>query len=460
MVNNSAVNSHKSSNVTVDSCPVNSSITEENNAALEAIGEFDWSPSVQGNILGAGFLGYVVTQMLGGLWAEKYGAKITIIGGLFLSSLAHILSPLAAWTSGNLMIAMQLIRGIGQGLIPAAHCVVAANWFPKNERAILNALSMSGYCLGALVGSISSGFMCLSPLLGGWPSVYYVYGGSGLLLCLSFQIFLYETPKCHPYIKDSELNYILQNQENELSHKRPPTPWKKILTSVPLYAVTYAISAAFWVGSHFLSVHSIFLGTILHFSLEENGFFTSFPLAIQMVFSYTGGWISKWLETRNYVGTDKLRKGFNLLFCIGYSLGLIGVIYVGCDRMWSNIIAIIAMGFAGFVYCGCMTTVIDMSPTFAGTVMGLSSTIASLASFIFPVLVGFMTNEKQTIEQWNNIFWICIGITMSSGIIFCVFGSAEVQPWNDPSTETKHKTESKDTLELDSEYQMDIVTHM
>ncbi|GBM21366.1 hypothetical protein AVEN_243934-1, partial [Araneus ventricosus] len=113
--------------------------------------------------------------MLGGLLAERYGAKITIIVGLFLSSLAHILSPVAAWTSSNAMIAMQLIRGIGQGLIPAAHCVVAANWFPMIERGLLNSLAMSGYCVGALVSGFSAGSMCLSSFLGGWPSVYYVY---------------------------------------------------------------------------------------------------------------------------------------------------------------------------------------------------------------------------------------------------------------------------------------------
>ncbi|GBM06907.1 Putative inorganic phosphate cotransporter, partial [Araneus ventricosus] len=257
---------------TVDSCPINSSNSKGDNTSPEEEGEFDWSPSVQGNILGAGFLGYVVTQMLGGLLAERYGAKITIIVGLFLSSLAHILTPVAAWTSSNVMIAMQLIRGIGQGLIPAAHCVVAANWFPMIERGLLNSLVLSGYCVGALVSGFSAGSMCLSSFLGGWPSVYYVYGGLGLILCLCFQVFLYETPKCHPKIKDSELNYILQNQERDLSQKRPPTPWRKILTSVPVYAVTYAIFAAFWVGAHFLSVHPIFLGTIMHFSLQEVSF--------------------------------------------------------------------------------------------------------------------------------------------------------------------------------------------
>ncbi|GFR13716.1 inorganic phosphate cotransporter, partial [Trichonephila clavata] len=218
MVNNTAIDSHKISNVNVASCPFNFSISDEDHLQ-DNTGEFDWSPAIQGYILGAGFLGYVVTQMPGGTLAECYGAKFTVVCGLFLSSVGHILSPLAAQSSAYLLIVMQLVRGIGQGLIAPAQCVLAANWFPSNERSLLNPLIMSGYSVGSLVGGFTSGAMCSSTLLGGWPSVYYIYGALGLLLTLCVQLFMYESPKCHPRIKESELSYILQNQETDLSQK-------------------------------------------------------------------------------------------------------------------------------------------------------------------------------------------------------------------------------------------------
>ncbi|GFY44209.1 putative inorganic phosphate cotransporter [Trichonephila inaurata madagascariensis] len=305
MVNNTAVDSHKNSNATVVSCPFNVSNSEENDLP-ENTGEFDWSPAMQGYVLGAGFLGYVVTQMPGGMLAESYGAKLTVVGGLFISSLAHFLSPFAAWSSVYLLIAMQLIRGIGQGLIAPAQCVLAANWFPSNERSLLNPIIMSGYSFGCIIGGFSSGTMCSSHVLGGWPSVYYIYGALGLLLSLCVQLFMYESPNCHPRIKDSELNYILQNQETDLSQKRPPTPWKKIFSSVPLYAVTYAIFSAFWSGAHFLSVQPMFLGTMLHFTIKENGILTSLPFIVQVVFTFIASGVSKWLNSNNYVGVDKI----------------------------------------------------------------------------------------------------------------------------------------------------------
>ncbi|XP_055933981.1 putative inorganic phosphate cotransporter isoform X3 [Argiope bruennichi] len=331
---------------------------------------------------------------------------------------------------------------VSKGLIPAAHCVLAANWFPRSERGLLNSLVMAGYSSGALISGFSSGPMCSSTFLGGWPSVYYVYGALGLVLCLCFHVFIFESPTGHPRISDAELSLILNDQESQLTLKRPPTPWKSILTSGPVYAVTYAIFGTYWMVSHFLSVQPIFLGTILHFSIQENGFFTSVPFAFQIFLTFTASWVSKWLNTHGYVGVDKVRKGSNLLFSLGYSLCLLGVYFSGCERLPSTGFGIAAMCFIGLSFTGCMIAPVDMSPTFAGSVMGLSSTIGSLAAFIFPVLVGIMTDGQQTLEQWNKIFFMCIGIVLSSGIFFCIFGSAEVQPWNYTSSEDENKAYS------------------
>lgn len=52
---------------------------------------------------------------------------------------------------------------------------------------------------------------------------------------------------------------------------------------------------------------------------------------------------------------------------------------------------------------------------------------------------------QQTIEQWHKTFIICIIVVLSSGVVFSIFGSAEIQSWNDVpqdnSQEGKHKTD-------------------
>ncbi|GBM44697.1 Putative inorganic phosphate cotransporter [Araneus ventricosus] len=195
----------------------------------------------------------------------------------------------------------------------AAYSVIASNWFPSMERGLFNSLILSGIAVGAMISGFSAGALCSSSILGGWPSVYYLYGGLGLVQCVCVQVFLYESPKVHPGITDKEKNYILYYQEADLNKKRPPTPWKDITRSVPVYAMTFAMFGAYWATSHLLSVHPIFLSTMLHFSLEESGFIVSLTFIIQIMISFSTSFASDCLSRKNLVGVDKLRKGINFL---------------------------------------------------------------------------------------------------------------------------------------------------
>ncbi|CAL1293173.1 unnamed protein product [Larinioides sclopetarius] len=394
MVNNTAISLRDASNTSTTSCPSNLQRVEKN-PRYQVEGEFDWSPEIQGYILGSSFLGYVVTQMPGGMMAEKISAKITIIMGVFISSLCHLISPFASWSNTYFILAIQFMRGIGQGLIPAASCVLAANWFPIKERGFLNTAMMSGFCAGALLGGVATGALCSSTLFRGWPSVYYIFGSLGIIFSIFLQLFLFDSPKTHPRITQSELKYILLNQEFSFSGKRPPIPWRKLFTSVPFYALTVAMTGQFWASTHFVSVHPTFLGTILHYPIHENGLFASVPFVLQIFLALLVSWISGWLNKHQYASVDSVRKGCNLLFSLGYSLCLLGIYAAGCDKSISAPFSILAMGSVGLSFAGCMIAAIDMSPTFAGTIMGVSSIISSLSGFIMPILVGVLTNEED-----------------------------------------------------------------
>ncbi|KAF8787703.1 putative inorganic phosphate cotransporter like protein [Argiope bruennichi] len=182
-------------------------------------------------------------------------------------------------------------------------------------------------------------------------------------------------------------------------------------------------------------------------SKHKNGLFASVPFVLQTFLALLVSWISGWLNKHKYAGVDKVRKGCNFLFCVGYSLCLLGIYAAGCDKSTSAPFSILAMGSVGLSFAGCMIAAIDMSPTFAGTIMGVSSIISSLSGFIMPILVGVLTNDEQTLEQWNKVFFISIGVTMTSGIIFSLFGSAEVQDWNFPVLKEFEKGDEKNNKE-------------
>ncbi|EYB80939.1 hypothetical protein Y032_0396g672 [Ancylostoma ceylanicum] len=82
-------------------------------------GEFEWSKALQGQILGAFFWGYILTQVLGGYLAAHFGGKLVILTTTLVSSLLTLASPLAARTNPYLFAVLRA----GVGLLQVAFTV-------------------------------------------------------------------------------------------------------------------------------------------------------------------------------------------------------------------------------------------------------------------------------------------------------------------------------------------------
>lgn len=77
-------------------------------------GEFEWDEVQQGIILGSFFWGYVLTQLPGGIIAQRYGGKWPLGLGLLITAVFALLTPLAARTHVGFLIAARVIQGLGE----------------------------------------------------------------------------------------------------------------------------------------------------------------------------------------------------------------------------------------------------------------------------------------------------------------------------------------------------------
>lgn len=76
-------------------------------------GELEWSKELRGAALSSFYLGYVFTQIPGGLLAGRFGGKHVFGTGIFITALATLLVPLAARTHVYLLIALRVLMGLG-----------------------------------------------------------------------------------------------------------------------------------------------------------------------------------------------------------------------------------------------------------------------------------------------------------------------------------------------------------
>lgn len=56
-----------------------------------------------------------------------------------------------------------------------------------------------------------SGLLADWEFVGGWPSIFYVFGAIGTVWCIAFLLWVYEDPEKHPSISEDEKKYILSS---------------------------------------------------------------------------------------------------------------------------------------------------------------------------------------------------------------------------------------------------------
>ena len=131
--------------------------------------ELGWDYERIGFVSMSFFLGYIVTQVLGGYLSDKFGAKLVLGYGLILWSIFTILTPMASYAGFTFLILARIGMGLGEGItFPAWHSLYA-RWVPLGERARSVGITNSGLFLGTVFANnypyhCSSSWMALGIL--------------------------------------------------------------------------------------------------------------------------------------------------------------------------------------------------------------------------------------------------------------------------------------------------------
>lgn len=115
------------------------------------------------------------------------------------------------------------------------------------------------------------------------------------------------------------------------------------------------------------------------------------------------------------------------------------------------------MAFKGNYYPGMRVNALDLSPNYAGTIIAISNGAAALSGIAVPIFIGYMAPDvklikynclsptlikyvdlisiymllfQSTLEQWRFVFWFALGVSIVRTIIYLIWASADVQPWN------------------------------
>nr|XP_042911231.1 putative inorganic phosphate cotransporter isoform X1 [Parasteatoda tepidariorum]XP_042911232.1 putative inorganic phosphate cotransporter isoform X2 [Parasteatoda tepidariorum] len=449
-------------NETLQTCPelINSRNATKVEETKIIMGEFDWDSQIQGQILGSFFYGYLFTQIPGGILAEKCSAKWVTGFGILVTAIFTLLTPLAArWSIWTLMAA-RVIEGLASGVVPPAMTVMISQWSPKNERSRITTAICVGIMVGTVITNPITGILCESPIFGGWPSAFYIFGSLGCVWFLLWAVLVYESPETHPFITKKELTFIQANIEKR-AKINVKIPWKSIWTSLPVWAVVIGHFGHNWAFYTLLIMAPTYLSNVLHFDLKNNGILSGLPWLTMTLCSILASLTADTIRASGRLEITTIRKLMTSIAIFLPGVCVLSIAFIGCHPIIIVAVLCLSFGFNGFIFSGVLVNHVDMSPQFAGTLFGITNTAATLPGFLAPTLIGVILKSGQTLNNWGIIFMMTSAIYFIVGIFYIIFASADLQPWNNIN-EDRHSKElpkSAVSFKSPSSYSVKYINH-
>lgn len=393
--------------------------------------------SSKGTILSTFYYGYACSQVPGGWAAQKIGGRRVLLLSFVLWSLTCALVPLDPNRVLVLVLA-RLLVGVAQGFIfPSIHTVLA-QWVPPHERSRSVSLTTSGMYLGAAAG------MLLLPSLvkfRGPQSVFVAEAALGVMWSILWFNYASDPPRSeHPkaaaagfgeHILPIKGNQKLKVENGGSSVKTTKIPWKKILLSLPVWAIVvnnFTFHYALYVLMNWLPTY---FEQGLQLSLQDMGSSKMLPYFNMFIFSNIGGVVADHLITRKIMSVTRTRKFLNTIGFVVASLALVAlpVFRTAGGAVFCSSVALgfLALGRAGFA-----VNHMDIAPRYAGIVMGVSNTAGTLAGIVGVELTGQLLEAAKVAdydisspESWRSVFVIPGVLCILSSVVFILFSTGE-----------------------------------
>lgn len=342
--------------------------------------------------------------MPAGAWARRYGGRLLLFISVTISSVLALLTPLSV-SLGDwpLLCALRFCQGLVQGATYPTIATIMAEWAPIEERSAMLTYCCSGLELGIVMMLASSGMLCSSDW--GWPSTFYIPGALGLIWAAIWFTFGASTPNDCKYITLAERTLIATSlkrnmAQSERSKVTQPIPWLKICTSKPFLVLIVSQCAYSWCFWTLLTQIPSYIKSILGKDIQSNAFYSALPYLTMLGLSLALCPLASYLEKSKRLNATVSRKIFNT---IGQWTPAVTLVYLGFLSTDQADLAIVLLTLTVTIstvtHFGFQANHLDLSPYFAGTLMGIANSASNVMSVIAPLVVGYIVTDTVGVKN-------------------------------------------------------------
>lgn len=346
-------------------------------------------------------LGYALFQTPSGKLADSKGARGVIASIVSIWSILTAITGFA-WNYTSMLI-IRFLFGAGEaGAFPALSKVVY-NWFPINERGIIQGINFSGSRLGAAFAMPLVAWLIKEI---GWRHTFFVFGIFGVIFGILWYLLFREKPEQAKFISTNEVDYIKKHRQKSENGIKADLPFSVILKSATMWKTMLQ-----YVSSNFTFYFSLtwmypYIQERFQLGLIEAGFYTSIPLIAGAVGNWTSGFM---VDAIFRSGKWKLSR--RLPAIIGFVLSAIGMIMVTQVSSPALSVAFMALAVFGadmtlspsWAFC------IDIGKENAGMVSGTMNMAGNLGAFV--TIIAFPYLFKWT-GHYEPFFIICAVLSL------------------------------------------------
>ncbi|CAF2343455.1 unnamed protein product [Rotaria sp. Silwood2] len=406
-------------------------------------------------LLGAHFLGYLLTLAPGGWISIKIGAKRTFAFGILLSSIATLAMVTVYYLDDFyfiIAVILRIITGLGHGPLFPSTYTFWSMWAVPLERSTLTSIGFCSTNLGTSVTMLIGGLLCRY-VSSGWVYIFLLTSMFGFIWLPLWMWLVADSPLSHRKISEQERNYICERIGISTDKKEKPStsfasvPWKKVLRSKPIMALVISQFCNLFGLFFFYTNVGKLLTEIHRVPSQQAGYVLAGGFIFMPIVSLSTGVAADSLVRKNIMSLTNVRKLFNSLTSFIPAACMIVLCFCDHTRQLLGIITvfIFLVGSAMAYGSGYVVNFGDIAPAYSSIIFSVASALGTVGALIGNIIAGIII-KQPILEDWRKLLLLFAIIYTIGGTVYLLYGSAVPRKWARFHSEESTQNEEDESL--------------
>ena len=383
-----------------------------------------WSPTVQGAVMSAFFLGYVTLQIPAGYLSDRFGGKWVLGLGVLFWSLFTLLTPASAALGITVLLACRFLMGVAEAVTWPSIYSLYSRWVHPDRRASAVGLMNSGISGGAVIALICTPWLIS---VWSWQGAFYLYGVLGILWFAVWSPLARSRPAVKTdwdapdaVLANAEVGSVADQNAVSAQTAYPRLTVRGMLRSRAVWAIAVAHICINWSLYLVLSWFPTFVNRELGADLQLAGFLALAPTIVSLVMAPLAGRLFDRLVTKGY---DRLivRRVMQSLAFVGITAAMMAITLTD-SLILSVTVITLSNALTAFSIGGFATNHLDIAPNQSGLLMGVTNTLAAVSSSASVFVSGWIQDLSG---GWDAVFLTAACVSVFGAVIYASLAGVE-----------------------------------